>query len=479
MNTSKWLRVFEPPDTKILIQAAVETASWIETFGHKNNDAEYWDPQPGTDVDDEELLLAKSCLYGGAAGIALFYMRLYNALKDNQYLDHAKAGINYVIQNYKGAGECVTNQTWLPGAYIGYFHGPGGKAYAAKELWLITKEEKYRHFVYQVANDLIATVHQKNDTAYWYGDYAVLAEGGNILFLLDIYKTFQEQRFLDLAVKAGRYIVNQHEEAPRGGWRWYAMPTDTFPTIQQSGGYFPGFEYGAAGCGYICACLYEYTGDSIFLTAAKKAALYIQNIADIAKDGLAALVKYNDTYLTDLYYLGVCQGPVGTSRLFFKLYQLTNENKYRDFVIMLANGLLLSGAPAIHSPGYWHTNCYCCGAPGMLEFLIHIHKMTGESRYLNAALKAASVILGDSTQKNHLRYWYTTWNRHEPWKNDTYTGLYQGSAGCAGSLLALSEYLQGKSCQPAYLEDPYIALYNTSEKKALKEIQYGKNYKKY
>ena len=102
---------------------------------------------------------------------------------------------------------------------------------------------------------------------------------------------------------------------------------------------------------FILASVYEYTKDEEYLRVAEEAARYILNIADYSEDREAALVRYNDTYLTDLYYLGVCQGPVGTSRLFFKLYELTKEEKYREFIEQLTRGLLSTGAPAKHSEG--------------------------------------------------------------------------------------------------------------------------------
>ena len=142
------------------------------------------------------------------------------------------------------------------------------------------------------------------------------------------------------------------------------------------------------------ASVYEQTHQEEYLDIAKKAAQYIQNIADYSEDGEAALVKYNDTYLTDLYYLGVCQGPIGTSRLFYKLYRITGDESYKDFVIKLTNGLLAAGAPTKHSDGYWRTNCYCCGAAGMLEHFLHVHKLTGNSVYLDAAYEAAEAIIG-------------------------------------------------------------------------------------
>ena len=459
MSKIRWIKRFEPLTRDKLINAALETTDWIEKYSHIEADTEYWDVMPEKDVEEDALLLSNRSIYGGAAGIALLYLKTYVATENEEYLTRAKAGVNYIIKKYQGIKDFESDSPYLAGAYIGYLNGPAGGAYVAKEIYKITKEERYKQFVLQVADDAIASAKEENGALSWYGFYGILGEGGLILFLIDVYESFGGTKYLEAAQKAAKYIADRKEAAPDGGYRWYVMPTDTFPTIRKAGGYFPGFEYGAAGCGYIFACIYRNTHDKEYLKLAEKAAEYILNIADYSQDRTAALVRYNDTYLTDLYYLGVCQGPVGTSRLFFVLYQLTGNVEYKDFITQLANGILATGAPAKHSEGYWRTNCYCCGAAGMLEFFIHIHKLTGDKKYLDAAYDAAETIIGESTFNNKLRNWYTAWNRHEPDKSEAYTGLYHGSGGCAASLLALAQYIEDKEYLPPYLEDPYKELY--------------------
>lgn len=149
-----------------------------------------------------------------------------------------------------------------------------------------------------------------------------------------------------------------------------------------SHGFFPGFFYGTAGTGYILAKLYEHTKDELFLRQAEGAADYIRSIADLSKDRHAALVRYNDPYKPDLHYLGVCQGPIGTSRLFYQLYKVTGKPEYLEWIVKLTDGILKTGAPRIHSKGYWHTYCYCCGAAGMIEHFLSVYRLTGEDRFL-------------------------------------------------------------------------------------------------
>ncbi len=437
---------------KLLI-VAEETSEWIEKYSHNDGDTKWWDVLPGTELAKDEFLLKDTSLYAGAAGIALFYLRLYEASKNKKYLNNAIGGINYCIREYGGQKEFITKGDYLKGAVIGFLNGPAGGAYVSGLLYRITGDKKYKDFEIRVSEDLLATANENQDKIYWYGEYGIIGEGSLILYLVDLYEKYDDERYLEAAVKGARYISSKKEESPWGGYRWYVMPTDTFPTIRKPGGYFPGFEYGAAGCGYILTKVYEKSHKDEFLEVAKGAAKYIMAIAD-EKDG-GVLVRYNDTYLKDLYYLGVCQGPVGTSRLFYALYENTKEEIYKDFLIKLTQGLINSKAPLIHSRGFWRTNCYCCGGAGMLEHYVNMYRFTKDKKYFDLANLAAESVIGESTQDEGTRRWYTSWNRHEPNKSDAYVGLYHGSAGNASALLYLRECANVNEIKLPYLEDAY------------------------
>ncbi len=460
MSKLGFIRRFEPVTSERLIEKSIETAEWIEQYAHEEGDTKYWDVLPGQEQEGA-FLLKPTGIYGGAPGVAFFFLRLYRATGEKKYLENAKAGVNYAISRYRGTEDFLSDSDFLPGAEIGFLNGPAGGAFVASRLYEITKEEKFKDYAIRVTEDLITAAHDEDGKLFWYGQYGIIGEGSLILYLVDAYDTYGDRRYLDAAHKGAKYIVSQREEAPVGGYRWYAMDTEKFPTIGKAGGYFPGFEYGAAGSGYILSVVYEYTKDEELLETAKGAATYIQNVAVYSEDQESALVPYNDTYLKGLFYLGVCQGPVGTSRLFYKLYEITIDESYKKFILQLTRGILATGAPAKHSEGYWRTNCYCCGAAGMLEHFINIHKLTGQDEFLQAAKDAAETLIGESTYDFLKKYtnWYTQWNRHEPWKSEAYTGLYHGSAGCAASLLSLAQYLKGEDPGPSYLEDAYKNLF--------------------
>lgn len=460
MGKINWIQGFAPLDSDKLVASAIETANWIKKYEHETEYGKYWDVIPGREVPTDSILLKETSIYAGAAGISLFFLRLYITTKEEKWLEDAKAAINYVIHDYKGVKEFRDDEIARTGFDVGHLNGPTGGAYVAELLYEITGDEAYRKHFVTVTRDLIAAARVDENGLTWYDFYGIIGEGGLVLFLIYAYEILQDEEILRAAELAGDYIASKAEDAPQGGKRWYAMDTSTFPTLGgETKGYFPGFFYGAAGSSYILASVYEHTRKEEFLNLAKEGAGYLMNIADVSEDGRAALIRYNDPLERDLYYLGMCQGPIGTSRLFFKLYELTGEEIYRDFVLKLTEGILVAGAPGKHSPGYWHTYCYCCGAAGMLEHFVSIYKWTGNKRYLDAAYEAAEVLIGDAYVHQKLRRWYTSWNRHEPETSDAYIGLYHGSAGCAAALLALNSVITYGEKLPGFLEDPYKKLF--------------------
>lgn len=241
MSKAKWIKWFAPLNAEKALDAALQTADWLEENSQEDAHTKRWNVLPGKDVADEELLLKDTSLYGGAAGDALLYLRLYVATEDKKWLEKAKKGIDYCIKQYRGKEEFYTDAPYLAGAYIGFFNGAAGGAYVANLLYKLTGEDIYGEFAKTVTDDLIDAGKEENGALTWYGFYGILGEGAFPLFLLEIYQTHQDERYLKVADQAAKYIADQREESPWGGYRWNVMPTENFPTIGKPGGYFPGF----------------------------------------------------------------------------------------------------------------------------------------------------------------------------------------------------------------------------------------------
>lgn len=450
---SRWIDEFDELDKEKTLRAVLQVAEHLSAYEHRDGREISWDVIPGKETDPGAVLVSDVSLYGGAAGIALFFLRLYEVTKDAAYLDKAKGGIDFCYRKRRSQKELADQgEGTLKGIPGGLYNGPAGCAYVAYEIHEKTRDEAFLGYAKEIADDVAGAAEYDSDGAFFSGVGGILSDGGLFLFLIWIYEKSHDKKYLDVAVSGMERILKNADDAPSGS-RWLNMDSVAFGLGEK--GYFPGFFYGTAGTGFLLAKIFEITKDEKFLDGARKAADYIKSIADITPDSEAALIGYNDPYRKDMHYLGLCQGPIGTSRLFYQLYRVTGEDEYLSWVLKLTNGVLRACAPKIHSKGYWHTYNYCCGTAGMLEHFIEIHNLTGDEKYLRAAEEAAVKLIGDSVSEDDKRCWYSAWNRHAPNEVENWTGLYVGSSGEASALLTYYNYLSDNREISGYPEDPY------------------------
>ena len=145
----------------------------------------------------------------------------------------------------------------------------------------------------------------------------------------------------------------------------------------------------------------------------------------------------------DFYYLSTCHGPVGTTLLFRKLFDVTQNKENLEWVDLLTKGILKTGAPLKHTPGYWNSYCLCCGAPGVLAHFVKTAEVLNDESYIEQAKLTADKLLGDSWNDDKGRRWFAAWTRKLPGFVETYTGLYDGAAGVGTALLYLYAHEEG------------------------------------
>ena len=449
------------------INFAEETARWIKTTGQKGKFGRFWTQSPDSteDFSDYPMLTPKS-LYGGSAGIGLFYLRLYQATKKTEYLEEAKSAAREIIETDEGeafyerifkprsSGESkLVHVKNMPGWAAGWGNGPTGQASLAQKLYEITGDEIYKNYVVKVADDLLKFAKKADVGLYWSEQNDLCGDAGYILYLTDVYKLTGDKKYLDAASAYGDFLLTKGKDAPRGGKYWNVVdltiidfPKDVF---------WVNLAHGTSGVGWAFAILYESTRDKRFLQAAIDGAKYIEGIA--VGDENAVLVPYLDSLergpSTEFYYLSTCHGPAGTALLFTALYKLTGEKEYLDWTLRLSRGIVKAGAPEIFSRGYWQSQAICCGTPGLLEHFISVYRLTKNEEFLDYAKRTAKTVVGQSFvedadgdiyhQKN-LRKWSGAWWRTIPTDVHSYTGLYIGTAGNAWVLLSLAALEKGE-----------------------------------
>ena len=215
----------------------------------------------------------------------------------------------------------------------------------------------------------------------------------------------------------------------------------------------PNFSHGTAGIAYFLATLYQETKDKEFLNAALAGAKYLQAVAKT--EGDVCLVFHNEPDGLDLYYLGWCHGPVGTARLFYRLYQVTGDRVWMGWVKKSAQALLKSGIPEKQTPGFWNNVSQCCGSAGVAEFFLSLYKITHEREHLDFSKRVTANLLERATRDAGGMKWIQAEHRIKPDLLVAQTGYMQGAAGIGMLLLRLDDLERNKKPAVTFPDSPF------------------------
>jgi lantibiotic modifying enzyme len=272
----------------------------------------------------------------------------------------------------------------------------------------------------------------------------ISGSAGTGLFLLYAAEELNEAYWLDLAVQAGRRLVELGIKADKGT-KWAMDPQ--YPRLM------PNFSHGTAGIAYFLASLYQKTGEVEFLEAAAAGARYLISIA--STEGNTCLIFHHEPDGEDLFYLGWCHGPVGTTRLFYRLYEITQDPTWMKWVESGASALLQSGIPEKETTGFWNNVGMCCGSAGVADFFLDLYKLTNKPEYLDFVQRLTRQLLEKGTHSEGGLFWEQAEHRTRPDFLQSQTGLMQGAAGIGLWLLRLHLYERGREPQIKLPDDPY------------------------
>ena len=249
---------------------------------------------------------------------------------------------------------------------------------------------------------------------------------------------------LNLAELAGKRLIELGERI-ENGTRW-AMDPD-YPR------YMPNFSHGTAGIAYFLASLYMETEKEEFLFAALAGARYLTAAA--LTEGDVCLIFHHEPEGEDLYYLGWCHGPVGTARLFYRLFQITRDQEWMDWVEKGAKAILESGIPESETDGYWNNVGVCCGSAGVADFFLNLHRDFERKDYIDFARHLTNDLLTRTTITDSGMKWIQAEHRTRPEFLQAQTGLMQGAAGIGLWLLRLDAFDQNFVPQIIFPDDPF------------------------
>ncbi|MCL4523693.1 MAG: hypothetical protein M1453_14490 [Acidobacteria bacterium] len=399
------------PNSREYLDAALATVRWIRASAQHSSMGTLWpaDPRDPKSVSYN--------LYTGMPGIVLLHLETYRATNDKSFLDAARSGATALLAHIENEND--------PGLYTGL----AGIAFTLVETYKVTKDVAFRRGALRCL-ELFHQRAKKSGAGIEWNDTTDVISGasGTGLFLLYAARTFNDKSARNLAIQAGLRLI-ELGRPENGGLKWATDPR--FPRLM------PNFSHGTAGVAYFLATLYQETRQKKFLDAALAGARYLLSIAQT--DGGICLIFHNEPFAKDIYYLSWCHGPAGTARLFYRLYQITHDRKWMDWVKKGARGIMASGIPEKQTPGFWNNVGQCCGSAGIVEFFLSLYRVTRDPEYLSFARRVADNLLSRATREGSgastTLKWIQAEHRLAPKQLVAQTGYMQGASGIAIALL--------------------------------------------
>jgi len=407
-----------------------EVAAWLRSAALTQESGLAWPavPAPGATPAAD--------LYSGSAGIVLFFLELHQATNDAADLATARAGADWLLEQIDVE----------PSA--GLYTGLAGLGFALTEAWKATGDGRYRDGANRIVDRLKADATAVGDGVEWSASSDILSGTAGIgLHLLSGARDLGRPDARDLAAAAGRRLLAQ-SIAAEGGAKWAMTPADPARL-------YPGFSHGTAGIAYFLAALHQAAGERAFLEGALGGARYLTNVA--RTEGDVCLVFHHEPEADglDLYYLGWCHGPAGTSRLFHQLAVITGDRQWRQWWERSANAIRQSGIPDRATPGFWNNVGRCCGSAGVADFLLSYYEVTREEWALTLARQVTTQILRRATRDDQGLRWTHAEHRVQPQSLEAQAGWMQGAAGIGAWLLRLDGFDRNRGLRIVSPDTPF------------------------
>ena len=406
-------------------ETALRAALWLQSKAIKTPTGKTWPPDPLKSEDRSVIL------YNGSPGVVLFFAYLSKETGQKVWMEEAEQGGDYLLKI-------------LPEELPGYFpaslySGVSGIGFVLEELHGLSGREKYRMGAQKcVALIRKLTENPENLTKNVTSDI-ISGTAGTGLFLLYATKRFDPSA-LELAKIMGDSLI---KSAIREGdqWRWRMRPD--YESLM------PNFSHGTAGVVFFLARLYEETGHETYLNAALAGARRLKSL--VKPDGL---IHHNSVDGKDLYYLGWCHGPSGTSRTWLQLMRVTRDPQWMKLYETSINTLVSLDPSKHRTPGFWNNVGVCCGSVGVAQCALSGHEEKNNEAWLDLARNLTQDIIERASEEENGLMWVQAEHRVKPELLIAQTGLMQGAAGIGLLMLRMDAFQKGHSLGLRFPDEP-------------------------
>ncbi len=399
------------------LDAALRAQRWLTRQVINTPTGVTWAADPGNPKTVQQNL------YSGSPGVVLFYLELYRATGDAGALALAEQGAAYLADAATGPGAVKA----FAGESAGLYTGLAGIAYVLERTGRAANRGEFLEAARSAVSLIKHLARPTQSGVEWSESNDIISGTSGIgLTLLWAAQALGDGESIGLAARAGRTLLVNGIPVP-GGLTWPISPR-----VPRR---YPNFSHGAAGASYFLASLYEATNDRRFLDAAIKGATYLQSVATETASG-GRMIFHSEPGNEKLFYLSWCHGPAGTARLYHKLGAVSGDRDWGRYVDRLTAATRDMKVPE-RSPGFWNNISQCCGNCGVIEYLVSLYALNGDTRHLDYARHIAADALARATPDEDGLKWIQAEHRVQPENVVAQTGLMQGAAGVGLAMLHL------------------------------------------
>ena len=191
----------------------------------------------------------------GTTGTAWMFAALYQDTWKPEFLELAKAGLEYAMNisvgDEKGRlipyqDHPVTGPTYDK-YYLSTCHGPVGSTLAFREVYEVTGEELYKNWTIELSRGIVkAGAPERHSWGFWNCQCQCCGTAGILEHFAEMYEYTGEKEFYDYMIRTADVLLSDSDHRTSGSRTWYDSWWRTIPTRVVS---YPGLYVGAAGCG--------------------------------------------------------------------------------------------------------------------------------------------------------------------------------------------------------------------------------------
>ncbi len=401
-------------------------------------------------------------LGSGVAGKVVYFVALYRATGNAEYLRVAEDGADYLIGVLQDPSSFEQNPR-----RASLYTGISGIGVALLHVQRHASTRKYERAVKQIVDQLREWSVEDGEGLRWSDEFndLIYGDAGTALFLSYVAQQAADDEALDLATHGARFLLSQAQNSAIGSF-WYFRRSKPFN--------LPNFSHGTAGVAYVLATIGTIADDESLRSGAREGFAYIRSIAEIESGLLRIPYGWGADSWAGLYEFGWAHGLSGTASFFARM-QMSGIDaeaaaEYENLTRHTILNINLPGTPVAPFAEPSTALDKRFGRAGVLSLLSQWSVSEAASEdVVKLRDSVFAHIQSAAIRENRTAHWVVDAPEFMGGGRAAYTGIFHGAAGIGLAVLRLHSSINGASPYDTLPDDPFAWPEETKSDVGLKE----------